>query len=131
MSFFFRKNEKINSEKEIELLFTSGKSCFIYPIKGLFIFSNIQSNDCKVLVTVSKRYLKNASDRNLVKRRLREAYRLNALSLKEALKEKKLGVRIALIYTSSKIIPFEKVEQIVVKHLMNILSIIEKNEKNC
>ncbi len=129
MRFFFKKHEKVTSEIEINLLFTSGQSSFIYPIKCLFVLNNTQPADCKILVTVSKRYLKNANDRNLVKRRLREAYRLNASYLKERLKEKNLGVRIALVYTSSKIIPFEKVEPIVVKHIANIESIIEKNEK--
>lgn len=129
MSFFFRKHEKLTSEKEIDLLFKSGKSSFIYPIKNLFLLNNTQPVECKVLVTVSKRYLKNASDRNLIKRRLREAYRLNASSLKDTLKENSKSASIAFIYTSSKIIPYDKMELIVKKHLSNISSIIEKSEK--
>lgn len=130
MSFYFRKNEKLTSEKEIDLLFASGRSSFIYPIKSIFTSSSGQIGECKVLVTVSKRYFKNASERNLIKRRLREAYRLNAVNLKEIIKEKNISASVAFIYNSSKTIPFEKIEQIVIKHIANIMSLIEKNEND-
>ena len=130
MRFFFRKKEKLTSEKEIDLLFTSGRSSFIYPIKVIFDINTNIPNERKVLVTVSKRYLKNAVDRNLIKRRLREAYRLNALNLIRVLEEKKISINIGFIYTSSKIIPFEKTERIIIKHLSNISAIIENVEKN-
>jgi hypothetical protein len=58
MRFFFKKNEKLTSEKEIDLLFKSGKSSFIYPVKVIFITSKIQPIECKVLMTAPKRYLK-------------------------------------------------------------------------
>lgn len=130
MRFFFRKKEKLTSEKEIDLLFTSGKSSFIYPIKIIFSLSKGEPQQAKVLVTVSKRYLKNAADRNQIKRRLRESYRLNALNLKSILAEKNMSISIAFIYTSSKIITYEKLEAIMKKHLTNIVTIIEKSENN-
>lgn len=130
MRFFFRKKEKITSEKEIDQLFSSGRSGFIYPIKVIFDINTNIPNERKVLVTVSKRYLKNAVDRNLIKRRLREAYRLNALNLINVLEEKQISINIGFIYTSSKIIPFEKTERIIIKHLSNISAIIENVEKN-
>ncbi len=130
MRFFFKKNEKLTSENEIERLFKSGKSSFIYPIKLLFVSNTCQPIECKVLVTASKRYLKNAVDRNIVKRRLREAYRLNSINIKKLLVEKNLSASVAFVYTSSKIIAYEKIEAIMIKHLMNIENIIEKSEKD-
>jgi len=130
MRFFFRKKEKLTFENEIDLLFTSGRSGFIYPIKVIFDINTNYPNERKVLVTVSKRYFKNAVDRNLIKRRLREAYRLNALNLTSVLEARKISINIGFIYTSSKIIPFEKIEKIMIKHLLNIASIIENVEKN-
>ena len=130
MRFFFKKSEKLTSDNEIELLFKNGKSSFIYPVKALFVSNTSQPIECKVLVTVSKRYLKNAVDRNMVKRRLREVYRLNSLNLKSKLVEKNISASIAFIYTSSKIITYEKIEAIMIKHLINIENIIDKSEKD-
>jgi ribonuclease P protein component len=127
MRFFFRKNEKLTSEKDIDLLFKDGMSSFIHPIKVLFITSTNQPPECKVLITAPKRYLKTAVERNLVKRRIREAYRLNSTCFKNKLLEKNIGASIAFIYSSSKIVSFKKIEMIMIKQLSNTLNILEKN----
>lgn len=129
MRFFFRKHEKLTSEKEIDQLFLKGRSSFLYPIKSIFLITEGEVACCKVLVTVSKKNLKNASDRNLIKRRLREVYRLNSQQLKAKIVEKNVCVNIALIYSSSKIIPYENIESLVIKHLSNLVEKIEKREK--
>lgn len=129
MRFFFKKNEKLTSEKEIDLLFKSGKSSFIYPVKVIFITSKIQPIECKVLMTAPKRYLKKAVDRNLVKRRMREAYRLNAENLKNMLTEKNISASIAFVYASSKIIDYNDIEARMTKQIVKIISILEKSEK--
>lgn len=129
MRFFFRKKEKLTSEKEIDQLFLKGKSSFLYPIKSIFLIADGDAPICKVLVTVSKKNLKNASDRNLIKRRLREAYRLNSQQLKAKIVEKKVCVSLAFIYSSSKIIPYENIEPLVIKHLSNLAEKIEKRGK--
>jgi ribonuclease P protein component len=128
MRFFFRKNEKLTSENEIELLFKSGKSNFIYPIKVLFLISSTSNVESKVLITASKRYLRKATERNLVKRRMRESYRLNLQNLKQVLIERNANLTIAFIYTSSKIISYNKIDTIIAKHVLNIISILEKRE---
>ncbi len=129
MRFFFRKQEKLTSEKEIDQLFQKGRSSFLYPIKSIFFIQEGQTPGCKVLVTVSKKNLRNAADRNIVKRRLREAYRLNSLQLKAKIAEKNISISLALIYSSSKIIPYKSIETLVVKHLSNLIEKIEKREK--
>lgn len=127
MRFFFRKREKLTSENEIELLFKGGKSNFIYPIKVIFVKSE-HPVESKVLITASKRYLKKAVERNLLKRRMREAYRLNSSVLKSILIEKNIKISIAFIYTSSKIIAFDKIEAIIIKQIMYIVNSVEKIE---
>lgn len=129
MRLYFRKHEKLTSEKEIDQLFLKGRSSFLYPIKSVYLINESEIQGCKVLVTVSKKNLKNATDRNLIKRRLREAYRLNSQLLKEKIDEKKVNVSLAFIYSSSKIIPYENIEMLVVKHLSNLIDKIGKREK--
>ena len=80
-------------------------------------------------MTAPKRYLKKAVDRNLVKRRLREAYRVNSINLKNLLVEKNISATIAFVYVSSKIINYIDIEAIMIKQIAKIISIIENSEK--
>ncbi|MDH5379972.1 MAG: ribonuclease P protein component [Cyclobacteriaceae bacterium] len=73
-SFTFQKNERLNGQKEIERLFKEGKSLFKYPFKVYFRTPNGLPHS-RILISVSRRNFKNAVDRNLIKRRIREVYR--------------------------------------------------------
>lgn len=76
----FRKPEHLCLRNEIEALFTAGnRSLSVYPLRATFRLLPYDNHGprVKVLLSVSKRRLHHAVDRNLAKRQLREAYRLN------------------------------------------------------
>ncbi len=64
----------------------------------------------QVLFTVSKRNFKRAVDRNKIKRRMREAFRLNKSKLSDSKK-----LLIGYIYTPKEILPFLQIEEAMVK----------------
>lgn len=72
----FGKEEKLCSDKDIDLLYKTGHSFLCHPIV-IYHLPQSHLSISKVLVSVSKKKFKRAVDRNLLKRRMREAYRLN------------------------------------------------------
>lgn len=76
--FSYPKEEKLKSKKIIDLLFSEGKSVSKYPLRLVYVAHDFEENvPLKMGVSVSKKYFKNAVDRNYFKRVLRECYRLN------------------------------------------------------
>ncbi len=73
----FGKSEKLKSRKAISRLFREGKSFSVYPLRMIFFMDESVNTLAmpKFTCSVSKRYFKTAVSRNLLKRRMREAYR--------------------------------------------------------
>jgi len=81
MSNTFGKEEKLKSEKLIEKLFSEGGSVSEFPLRLFYLKSHFsESITYKTTVSVSKRNIKKAVDRNHIKRLLRESYRLKKSS---------------------------------------------------
>lgn len=84
MAFTYPKTEKLKSKNTIDLLFSEGKSVSKYPLRLVFVENPSEEKELiKMGVSVSKKYFKNAVDRNYFKRVLRECYRLNKHILTE------------------------------------------------
>lgn len=78
----FPKSERLCSRKAIEALFAGGNRAFsAFPLRVVYkvVDQPLQSpsSSPQVLISVSKRHLKHAVDRNRTKRQIREAWRLN------------------------------------------------------
>jgi len=76
--YTFKKEERLCNKKLIDELFHNGSSflCYPYRVSWLAVEENAEY-PVQVLIAVPKKRYKRAVDRNLVKRRIREAYRLN------------------------------------------------------
>lgn len=70
----FSRSEKLKSRKAISSLFSEGLSEFKFPVKCIYL--NSDSQEDKAAFVVPKKHFKAAVKRNLLKRRMKEAYRL-------------------------------------------------------
>ena len=118
----FPKSERIVSQKLIDELFTNGQrhSLAAFPLRAVYILRQ-QSQGIQILISVPKRQLRHAVDRNHVKRQLREAYRrqkslLNALPADHSL-------AIAFIWQNDQILPSAQIDH----RMHNLLKRIAKS----
>lgn len=75
--YSFSKEERLCSVKLIDKLFHNGSSFLLYPFRIVWLRESLSSEiPAQVLISVPKKKFKRAVDRNLLKRRIREIYRL-------------------------------------------------------
>ncbi len=119
--FTFNKAEKLSSEKTIQELFNKGSSFYLYPFKVIYIPNPDQKfGRPQILISVSSRNFPRAVDRNLIKRRIREAYRLQ----KEILRGESKKGAFAFVYTAKSVLPYSEIRS----KLFLVLEKIEKLE---
>lgn len=117
--FTFKKAERLSKEKTIQELFNRGSSFYLYPFKVVYMLNPDQSTTTpKVLISVSSRNFPRAVDRNLIKRRIREAYRLQ----KEIIQHGSKKGAFAFLYTAKTALPFAEIKN----KLFLVLGKIEK-----
>lgn len=101
--------ERLRNRGAVSQLFAEGESGFVFPLR--YVVRRVESGADSmpsVLFTVPKRMHKRANKRNLLRRRMKEAYRLNKQGLSG-------GLNIALIYATKEIHDYSKIERSVKK----------------
>lgn len=110
----FRKQERLCKETAISELFRDSNSFFIYPFRVVWRESlEERKYPVQIAISVGKKRIKRAVNRNLLKRRIREAYRLNKEDLYKALENNKIDVM--LIYMISEIKDYSEIEKSVIR----------------
>ena len=114
----FKKSERLSSKKDISLLYSSGQSKNFYPLK-IFWREHVFENEfpVRVLITVPKRSFKKAVDRNLLKRRIREAYRLNKTGLHESLNSSNKKIDLMILFVNKERSLYPEIEKALKKAL--------------
>ena len=127
--FAFPKQERLCSETRINELFLSGESFMSYPVRVVWLaFKSDQNPEIQVVMSVPKKKLKHAVDRNRVKRLLREAYRLNKKVFREQAISFGFSLHIAFIWIPSEVLEYPKVEKKMKDALAKLEKLIQEKE---
>ena len=124
-------SERVKSKKIAEELFKKGSSFFLYPfiVRKVILTQELTQKDTpksQILIAVPKKKLRRAVDRNLVKRRVKEAYRLNKYSLIDNIEEQRIA--FSLVYVAGKPLDYHFMEE-KIKSILITLSASETEDK--
>jgi ribonuclease P protein component len=120
----FKKEERLCSVKVIDTVFKEGNEIDYYPFKVLWIEAPDEGNyPMQLAIAVPKRNFKKATQRNLIKRRIREAFRLHKHPIYTALALAHKRLYVVFIYISKEELPFATLEK-------SIIALLEKLSNN-
>lgn len=121
VKFTFNKIERLCSKKIIDRLFLEGNSVFSFPVKMVYIETQLPAMvPVQAGFSVGKRNFKRAVQRNLIKRRMREVYRLNKAEFYREIGEKQVAV--FFIFTGKTIPEYNQIEVGIKKGLKKLVS---------
>lgn len=147
MDYKLTKAERLNSKLTIDKLFAGGNaSTVVFPLRIVYMKMELRGKDeaedietaeeekavgeamatrnaeppVSILVSVPKKRFRHATDRNRMKRLVREAYRLNKHILWKALDGKGYKIAVAFVCITDQLPTFRSVNKSMVKALIHI-----------
>lgn len=133
----FPKTERLHHRSLVEKLFNNGKSFYEYPLRvswKILSDEELKKNfrntvpesigPLQLLITVPKKKRRKAVDRVLMRRRIREAFRINRLSLRDCIEDSPdiATLSVALVYIHTDNLPFSQINE-KVKIILNKLQV--------
>ena len=107
----FKKGERLSSRKAITSLFQSGKVLVSHPVRIIYQLTEEGNYPAVMAVSVPKRIFRRAVDRNLLKRRIREFYRLYKPQFYSRLEQTGIKIQLVIQYQQTGIEAFDLLEK--------------------
>ena len=126
MNFTFGKKYRLCSKKKIEEVFQKGVKIHGFPFLSYHIIQAEEYPSFKVLISVPKKFIKKAHDRNYIKRCMREGIRKNKELLEELLILKGISVDIAMVYICRERKEADEIELKIIDNIKKIKNALQK-----
>ncbi|MEO6149540.1 MAG: ribonuclease P protein component [Mucilaginibacter sp.] len=126
--YTFKKEERLCNKRLIEQLFHNGSSFLCYPFRVSWMPADgSQHFPVQILFSASKKRFKKAVDRNIIKRRTREAYRLHKQTyLYDVLSQSDKKIILSLGYIGKEIAEYDLFEKKMIRLLNQLCGEVTK-----
>ena len=129
--FTLSKKERLKSLKRIKFLFEQGDKFKVSPLVVYYRYYPTMAGQeekfpLKMGVSVGSKYFKKAVDRNLMKRRIREAFRIQKISLQEQLKTSDLSMDVFFVFAHATMVEYKIVTAAMEAAMEKLTTLIEK-----
>ena len=115
------KEERLSWKRYIDMLFAKGQSFVAFPLRVVYLPVEEESlTPVSILISVPKKKFKRAVKRNLIKRQIREVYRVRKYMLIDPLVEKNRRMLVAFLYLDKEIHSFAEMEKAMNKALTTL-----------
>lgn len=127
--YSFYKAERLCSKVLINNLFTKGNRVvtqFPFRVIWQYVPATTFEFPAQVMVSVSKRTFAHATDRNKIKRQLRELYRLQKTALYQTLTQHNKKITLAIVFQGKSHVPYQQLSPLFEGVIKKIIAQIEK-----
>lgn len=125
----FGRRSRVSGRERVGHLFAEGRGFMAFPFRVSYLLCEREEQGVALLVSIPKRRLRRAVDRNRMKRLAREAYRLNKGDFDTSLLPEGYGLDIALVYVKDALGDYTEVEKGVRKALRLLNGRVEDTNK--
>ena len=126
MDFTFGKQYHLCGKKKVDEVFNKGVKNHHFPFLSYHLILTDEPFNFKILVSVPKKFIKKAHDRNYIKRCMREGIRKNKSLIEELLLLKEISVDIALVYICKERKEAEEIQLKIIDNLKKIRNELQK-----
>ena len=129
MDYKLHKTEKLTSRTSIERLFNEGKSLMAFPLRAAYRLREPGDAPVQFLISIPKKRIHKAVARVTLRRRTREAYRLNRRELLTGtLQQHGVGVDIAFVYLDTTPAPYAVINEKIISLLNRIAQAVAEQQ---
>jgi ribonuclease P protein component len=128
----FHKNERLCSKKKIAGLFEKGNTIYTPWLKIIWAENDeVTASQAQVAFSVPKKSVRLAVTRNLIRRRLREAYRKNKQVLYDFLILNDLKISFMVIYRRNEVLDYETAEKCINDMNSRLIDRLSRRDNKC